>query len=243
MAPILSTIAASTSSSSELKPILMKFIGGAAPLSSVALYLAPISTIMQITSEQSVGSRPLLPYTSMLVNNIVWFAYGLLKKEPIIMLSSGPGLILSTFYFLQFIRLAPSQSPNLPGKVNQHVQFVGGVLLVTICLLILPMIASSMDPTDILGKAGMIFTMTMFASPLTAIRTVIQSQSAMLIPLPVTIASLVNNYLWGAVGFIDMKDLNVYLPAVVGLTFSFIQLGLKLWFRENRTRSDVKKSS
>jgi solute carrier family 50 (sugar transporter) len=239
MIEVSSKVATSSASAFKLMPLIMKIFGGAAPISSLALYLAPISTIMQIKTEQSVGGRSLLPYTSMLVNNIVWFSYGLLKKESIIIFASGPGLILSAIYFLQFIRLAPPQSPNLPGKVNQHIQFVCCVLLASTCALLLSIVAKSIDPTNLFGKAGMIFTMTMFASPLAAIRSVIQTQSASIIPMPVTIASLVNNYLWGAVGFIDMKDVNVYLPAAVGLSFSFMQLGLKLWFRENRVRAEM----
>jgi solute carrier family 50 (sugar transporter) len=232
MAPSFLLDTTSSTSAIELKQLLMKFVSGAAPISSLALYMAPISTIAQITSDRSVGNLPLLPYTSMLVNNIVWCAYGILKKEPIILFASGPGLVLSTIYFLQFIRLAPSQSPTLPGKANQHKQVVGGVLLTTLFLVATSLTSKSIDTTDLLGKAGVLFTMVMFASPLAAIQSVIQSQSAKLIPLPTTIASLINNYMWGVVGFIDMKDVNIYLPAVVGLTFSLIQLGLKLWFKE-----------
>jgi solute carrier family 50 (sugar transporter) len=230
--------------SSSTTQQLVQFCRKAAPLSSLALYVSPLSTILQVTQDKTVGTLPLLPYTSMLSNNVVWAVYGLLKKEPIIIFANGIGLLLSLGYFVQYIRVGPtSLATTLPGSIRQHIGFVSVISLLVLLVALSVSVLGPTQPTEILGKSGMILTMAMFASPLAALKTVVQTQSAQSIPFPVTIASLANNYLWGIVGFLDMKDSNVYLPAIVGLTFSFIQLGLKVWYRETPKIPIAKKGS
>ena len=67
----------------------------------------------------------------------------------------------------------------------------------------------------------------MFASPLAALKAVIQSQSAAAIPLPFTIATLANCTLWTIVGIWEMHDMYVYMPEVLGLLLGLCQIYLK----------------
>lgn len=48
-----------------------------APIASVGLYLAPLPTIQQVTNSGTVGSLPLLPYTTMAANAWMWTTYGM----------------------------------------------------------------------------------------------------------------------------------------------------------------------
>jgi hypothetical protein len=48
----------------------------AAPLTSIVLVMAPIPTIQRVVQERTVGSLPLLPYSSMIGNAFVWVMYG-----------------------------------------------------------------------------------------------------------------------------------------------------------------------
>jgi solute carrier family 50 (sugar transporter) len=75
---------------------------------------------------------------------------------------------------------------------------------------------------------GVLLCMVMFGSPLATLKTVILTKSARSIPLPFTVASTINCFLWSVAGLFKLKDFNVYFPNLVGLTFSLVQVALKL---------------
>lgn len=84
------------------------------------------------------------------------------------------------------------------------------------------------------------FTVLLFASPLAALKQVIESKSAASIPLPFTIASVINCFLWAVVGLYEMNDVYIWLPSVLGLCCALVQLALKLIYGD---KVHVKKSS
>ena len=196
-----------------------------APATSLILFAAPIPTILQISSSKSVGNLPLLPYSSMVANAALWTAYGLLKKESTIWTANGIGCILAIFYMYQFTRYAPFQSTTLPGSIKQHITFVISVILATIAMSTQPFIAS---PANIIGSTAVLFCMAMFASPLAALKNVLETKSAQSIPLPLALASLANCILWSIAGIFKMKDFNVIAPNIIGLASSITQLVLKI---------------
>ena len=53
-----------------------------APATSVLCSLAPLPTIIQASRSKSVGSLPLLPYSSMAANGFIWALYGYLTDSP-----------------------------------------------------------------------------------------------------------------------------------------------------------------
>ena len=78
------------------------------------------------------------------------------------------------------------------------------------------------------GNLGVFLCVCLFASPLSVALKVIQMKSARAIPLPFALASTLNCFLWSVTGLFDMKDYAIYLPNLLGLTFSLIQVVLKL---------------
>ena len=60
-------------------PAWVSFCSQAAPVVASVVFLAPLPTIQNIVKEKSVGSLPLLPYSSMVVNSFLWAAYGALS--------------------------------------------------------------------------------------------------------------------------------------------------------------------
>jgi solute carrier family 50 (sugar transporter) len=196
-----------------------------APITSMILFAAPVPTIIQIISSKSVGSLPLLPYSSMIANAILWTTYGILRKESSIYTCNGIGAVLAILYLLQFIRYSPSKSSTLPGSVLQHVSVI---TLVAIGAIVLALQTYIKNPADIIGSIAVLFCIAMFASPLSALKTVIQTKSASSIPLPLAIASIANCLLWLVTGVYKMKDFNVIVPNFMGLASGIAQIALKL---------------
>jgi solute carrier family 50 (sugar transporter) len=196
-----------------------------APVTAMILFAAPIPTILQITNNKSVGTLPLLPYSSMIANAILWTTYGILRKESSIYTCNGIGIVLSLLYLLQFIKYSPKQSSTLPGSVVQHISTITFVTIGAILLAIQPYIQSS---ADIIGSLAVLFCMAMFASPLSALQTVINTKSAISIPLPLAIASIANCLLWLITGVYKMKDFNIIVPNFMGLASGIAQIILKI---------------
>ena len=131
---------------------------------------------------------------------------------------------MGCFYFLEFVRYAPKRSRLLPGSVTQHFHACFLVVLGTLTLALL-------DPSAvIIGHLAVLFCIVMFASPLAALPTVLETKCAKAIPLAYTAAVLTNSVLWTIVGILDMHDIHIYFPTVLGLGLSGLQLYLKLKF-------------
>jgi solute carrier family 50 protein (sugar transporter) len=85
---------------------------------------------------------------------------------------------------------------------------------------------------SVVGPAGVALTVAMFASPLSAMTNVIKTKNATSIPLPFTLASLVNCFCWTVVGIFQYKDPNVIIPNTLGLLCSMVQASLKILYRK-----------
>lgn len=158
--------------------------------------------------------------------------YGLLKKESTIWVTNGIGLVFGCFYFLRFITFAPPRSPSFPGSIGQHISACLGVFATAAGVTAL---VPTGDAANILGNLAVVFCIAMFGSPLSSLKTVIQTKSASSIPLPFTIATCLNCVFWSVVGIFQMKDAKVYVPNVLGLSFGIAQVALKLIFGDGRS--------
>lgn len=153
--------------------------------------------------------------------------YGLLKKEPKVWSCNSFSFLLGIYYFASFVKHSPKFSPTLPGSVSQHVRTSVGVIVAGLAV---AATQPTMKAASILGSAGVCICIALFASPLAALKTVFKTKSAESIPLPFAIAATANCFLWSVVGVLDMKDINIWLPNILGLACGLLQIALKLWF-------------
>jgi len=176
----------------------------------------------QIAISRSVGSLPLLPYTSMVANCLLWLLYGLAKQDIRIWGTNAFGLCCATLYCIVHMQY----SPRLPPTVrNGYIMTLGGIAFVYL---------SPLDHATVFGNTAVLFSVLMFGSPLAALQTVLKTKSARSIPLPFTLATLLNCILWSIVGWMDMKDANIYLPNLLGLAFGIAQVVLKLMYKDGK---------
>jgi solute carrier family 50 protein (sugar transporter) len=190
------------------------------------------ATIRKITADRNVGNLPLLPYSTMVSSAFLWLVYGILLNEAKIWSSNGIGLFLGAYYFYEFLRYCPKSSPTLPGNKENHIQVVAAVLTTTLVAT-----QTLTKPAVWIGRAGVAFCIILFASPLAALQTVVQQRSARAIPLPFTIASVMNCFCWSVVGLCQMHDVNVYLPNLLGLSCGLAQVALKIYYGNGDERS------
>jgi len=205
-------------------PAWVTACGHLAPLMAIVVFLAPIPTMQQINREKTVGGKPLLPYSSMIANSLIYAVYGFLKSEPKMMAPNSVGLLLGSYYFTTFRRHVSIGAANLPGTASQH--WNGLVIFIAFILLVATTLTKDLA-VEFIGELGILICMIMFASPLSTMKVVIETKSADSIPLPFTIACVINCVMWSVMGVLDMNDFNVYFPNLVGLAAGLAQLVLK----------------
>jgi len=150
----------------------------------------------------------------------------MLKKDSKVWAPNLFGLICGLNYFYQFQKHCLKSATNLPGTVSQHFNF--SALLIASTTLV-AMTLNTQLAAALIGRVAVVFCIILFASPLAALRTVIDTKSAKSIPLPFTLTCILNCFLWTVYGF-DLGDFNIYFPNLLGLFSSLAQLGLILLY-------------
>ena len=205
------------------------------PFGSVILSLAPLPTILQVAQDKTVGKLPLLPYSTMIANSSLWLMYGLLKNLTSVSRCSVVGVTMGAYYIAVFVQHCGPNASNLPGTVIQHVQGAGAIILINLCLAV----SGIGHASEIIGKEGVIICIILFASPLSTMQSVIATKSAESIPLPFTLACLVNCMTWFVAGYWKMQDFNIYFPNVLGIVSAAAQVVLKCMFRKKARDANV----
>lgn len=135
---------------------------------------------------------------------------------------------LSFYYFIEFTNYAPKSSPTFPGSVMVHIKSVLALWGASIFMAIFFEKAIAW-----IGNLTVLLTVLTFASPLAAVRAVLETQSSESIPWPFTLAALGNCILWMIVGIWELHDIYVYFPAVLGFLLAILQVALKLHFGDH----------
>jgi solute carrier family 50 protein (sugar transporter) len=218
------TLAAAASSSFSSPAAWIELAGKLAPLSSVLLFAAPLPTIQKIGKDKTVGSLPLLPYSSMLANAFIWTVYGLMRNESKVYYANGIGVLLAVYYLFRFIKFAPKASPTLPGSVQQHLQVVSSIVMAIALTATSPL----RNKSKIIGLSGVVVCIGLFASPLAALKVVFDTKSAASIPLPLALGMTLNGLLWASFGAWGLHDANIAVPSALGFVSGVLQIALKL---------------
>lgn len=148
-------------------------------------------------------------------------------------------MLLGSYYTFTFTRFCPSKASTLPGSVRAHFNAIAGMLAFAI------MVATQFPmekAASILGGLGVIICLILFGSPLSALKTVIETKSAKSIPLPFTLGTVVNCLAWAILG-LTSGDFNIYFPNTIGLFFGLVQIALKLIYGDDIDPTVIKPST
>lgn len=105
---------------------------------------------------------------------------------------------------------------------------IDSAIITVLSILAIVLLLPNAKAADLIGNIGVAACIVLFASPLVAMKTVIQQKSAESIPLSFTLASIVCCFLWSVVGLEKMHDAVIYVPNLLGLGCGLLQLALKI---------------
>jgi solute carrier family 50 protein (sugar transporter) len=229
-APIQSSSAAAAAAAVAAVSSWVQLCGQLAPVASVALFFAPLPTLWAVArGRRSAAGLPLLPYSSMVCNALLWTSYGILRDEPRIWTANAVGLVMGFVYVVTYLRHHPPVSPAPPANAFRRRRYLAHLQVMGLVAAVAGILAARDQPRWI-GRIAVAACVVMFASPLAAAKHVLKTRNASRVPLPFTLASLVNCGLWTVSGLFDMRDPAVVVPNALGLASGTLQLVLKVLF-------------
>jgi solute carrier family 50 protein (sugar transporter) len=172
-----------------------------------------------------VGELNPIPLAIMAVSSLCWLAYGFSIRDPYVTLSNVPGCIGSIWYVLAILPLLKDQ------KLKMTQSLVVGLSAITINLWTFLSLTKKpiAEISSALGLYASLLFIILSGSPLSTIKTVVQTKNSSSILTQLTFAQVTNTALWSAYG-LAIRDKFVWGPNVTGLGFGLVQLVLKILF-------------
>ncbi|XP_019187940.1 PREDICTED: bidirectional sugar transporter SWEET16-like isoform X1 [Ipomoea nil] len=187
---------------------------------SILMFLAPVKTFKRIVQKKSTENFKGIPYITTLLSTSLWSFYGLLKPGGLLVVTvNGTGVVLHIIYVSLFLIYAPKnikiRSLKMVGIIN--VAFLGAVVAVTLSVL---------HGKTKLMSVGLLctgLTIGMYASPLSAMRTVIKMKSVEYMPFWLSFFQVLNGGIWASYAML-VRDLYIGIPNGIGFLLGSAQI-------------------
>jgi solute carrier family 50 protein (sugar transporter) len=201
---------------------------------ALSLFMSPIITFSRIIKNKSTEQFSGVPYVSALMNCLLSAWYGLPFVSPHNLLVStidGTGIAIELIYVLLFLFYAPK-------KIKTKIFTLFMVVLVgcaTIALVSLFALHGHIRKL-FCGLAAAIFSICMYASPLSAMRLVIKTKSVEYMPFFLSLFVFLCGTLWFIYGLLG-HDPFIAVPNGFGCFLGAVQLILYAIYRDRGSKS------
>lgn len=216
--------------------IFESLLGAGAPsmglpgLVSMGIFLNPYFEAMpRIKAQGTVGKMPMLPYSAMTGQGLVWTCYGLLLHNPAVWSPNVVSLAMGAYYCWTYSQFCREEADKL--QVRHHL--LGLAAITGICSIAVLGLPKELGLT-MLGFTGNVMTMAMFGGPLAAMRTVIREKSTRALNLGFTLVVNLNCNLWFFYAYFVLNDPFIYVQDGIGLLLTTVQLALFMRYGVSR---------
>ncbi|XP_033633825.1 sugar transporter SWEET1-like [Asterias rubens] len=193
---------------------------------TIGMFMAGIPDCFGIIRTGSTENVIFLPFLMTNMNNIMWFFYGYLKQDSTLMIVNSVGSFLQSSYMIVFIFYTKSKLLPFQRTVAAF------IAMVTLYMYLTSYTSTSEAVLNQLGLICSSVTVLMYFSPLAEIATVIRTQSAKGISLPLTITTLIASSLWVFYGKC-VNDLYIQVPNIPGIVSSLLRIILLWKYKDN----------
>ncbi|GAY40861.1 hypothetical protein CUMW_055100 [Citrus unshiu] len=199
---------------------------------SFLVYLAPLPTFYRIFKKKSTQGFQSIPYSVALFSAMLLLYYASLKGSNAFMLITinGIGCIIESLYLLFFMIYATKTAKIYTTKllILFNIGALGLIVLLTYLLS-----KSSDQRLTIVGWICAVFSVCVFAAPLSIIRQVIRTKSVEYMPFSLSCCLTICAVMWLLYGF-SIKDYYIATPNILGMAFGATQMILYLAYRTRR---------
>ncbi|KAG8378157.1 hypothetical protein BUALT_Bualt08G0108800 [Buddleja alternifolia] len=201
------------------------------------LFLSPTVTFKRIITKRSTEEFSGIPYVMTLLNCLLaaWYGLPFISKDNILVSAiNGTGAVIESIYVLIFLLFAPKK---------EKFKIMGLLLCIlavfsTIALVSSFAIHKPNQKQLICGFAASIFSIIMYASPLSVMRMVIKTKSVEYMPFLLSLFVFLCGTCWFIYGLIG-NDKFLYVPNGFGCLLGTMQLILYAIYRNNK--GDIQK--
>ncbi|GLT32215.1 hypothetical protein SLA2020_068960 [Shorea laevis] len=202
------------------------------------LFLAPTITFKRIIKSKSTEQFSGIPYVMTLLNCLLsaWYGLPFVSKNNILVTAiNGTGAAIESIYVLIFIIYAPKkEKAKILGLFAFILTVFSAIALVSVLAL------HGKARMLFCGLAATIFSITMYASPLSIMRLVIKTKSVEYMPFFLSLFVFLCGTSWFIFGLLG-RDPFIAIPNGFGCGLGAIQLILYFIYRKNQ--GDPKKES
>lgn len=191
---------------------------------SLFLFLSPLPTFFQIWKvKSSQGYKP-DPYIATVLNCAMWAFYGMPFVHPdslLIVSVNGVGFFIECFYVTVFFMYSdwPKRRKILIAVL------VEAVFMVVVVVVTLLYLHTTESRSMLVGMLCIVFSVVMYAAPLTIMSKVIKTKSVKYMPFFLSLANFVNGITWTIYALIKL-DPYVLVPNGLGGISGLVQLVL-----------------
>ncbi|XP_022720127.1 bidirectional sugar transporter SWEET17-like [Durio zibethinus] len=206
---------------------------------SILFFASPIGTFWGVIKKKSTGNYKAVPYITTLLCTSLWTFYGIVNPDGLLVMTvNGAGAIFQLIYVTLFLIYASKDKKVKTAKLVAvlDVGFLGAVIAATLLA-----IHGKMRLTFVgIICAGL--TIGMYASPLSAMRTVIKTKSVEYMPFLLSFFLFLNAGVWSAYAML-VKDIYIAVPNAIGFVLGSAQLILYVIYKNNSVSAKSTKAT
>ncbi|XP_074584005.1 bidirectional sugar transporter SWEET1a-like [Curcuma longa] len=200
-------------------------------LTALFLFLAPVVTFRRIIKKRSTEDFSGVPYTMTLLNCLLSAWYGLPFVSPnniLVSTVNGAGAAVEAIYVVIFLVFAPKKGKaKMMGLLALVLSIFSSVALVSLLAL------HGQRRKVFCGFAAAIFSICMYASPLSIMRLVIKTKSVEYMPFLLSLFVFLCGTSWFVYGLLG-RDPFVAVPNGCGSLLGAMQLILYAIYRNKK---------
>ncbi|XP_052211413.1 bidirectional sugar transporter SWEET9-like [Diospyros lotus] len=209
---------------------LASFFGILGNILSFLVFLAPVPTFYKIYKKKSTEGFQSLPYSVALFSALLLLYYGFLKTNGLMIITiNGIGCAIESFYLFLFMIYATKEAKIYTTKLL----LLFNVGAFGIMLLSTSLIFKGHRRLSIVGWICAVFSVCVFAAPLSIMRRVIKTKSVEYMPFPLSFCLTLSAIMWFFYGFL-MKDFYIATPNILGFVFGIAQMVLYIIYKGSK---------
>ncbi|XWS48775.1 hypothetical protein CRYUN_Cryun13aG0105200 [Craigia yunnanensis] len=220
---------------SHLINTIRNVVGITGNVISLFLFLSPVPTFIRIWKKGSVEQFSPAPYLATLINCMVWVIYGLPVVHPnstLVVTINGTGTAIEVVYLTLFLIFCHDKSKRRKVLLIMLVELFFVAVVTT---LVLTAVHTTERRSMVVGIIAILFSIMMYASPLSVMKLVISTKSVEYMPFFLSLASFANGVAWTTYAFLPF-DPFISVPNGLGTLFSVAQLSLYATYYKSTKR-------
>ncbi|KAF4742720.1 sugar transporter [Perkinsus olseni] len=215
------TYAAGLPLSEQLESIA-PILGTVGSVLSVIQYLSCIPTFIEVSRRKSTGNLSPMPYCTTSLLSLLWVTYALMVPGRMaVLIVNSIALVFMVGYMAVFLRYTDSKKQTM-------VKYIGVLLCYGAVMGAAVLFSTSV--ASFLGNCCVLVSITMYASPLAVVPTIIKTKDSSCMPPLYSFTGFVAALVWLGYG-LGAGDFHVWIPNGVGSVLCLVQLVIWLIYR------------